>query len=150
MDYCPEKYKHASPAYTIGTKHKHLEVPPHPVGPNQYSLPCTIGHKNFQTSIKSSPQYSLSGRSKFMSITYGMDDSQAKLYFPSLNFVKANSPKWTLVGKHYLPEMSQRIPGPNAYNSKNFNLNLRSTPKFSMGVRHSEFCSTGFASKDDE
>lgn len=150
MDYSPEKYKNSSPAYTIGTKHKHLEIPAHPVGPNQYNLPCTIGKRNIQASIKNAPQYSLSGRNKFMSITYGMDSSPSKLYYPSLEHVKANPPRWTIVGRHYLPEMDKTTPGPNAYDSQRVTFNLRSAPKFSMGIRHSEFCSTGFSNKDDE
>lgn len=150
MDYCPEKIKNPSPAFTIGTKHKHLEIPTHPVGPNQYYLPCTIGNKNYQTSIKNAPQFSLAGRNKFMSITYGMDSSPSKLYYPSLDHVKAKSPKWTMVGRHYLPEMDKTTPGPNAYSSHKVTFNSRSAPKFSMGIRHSEFCSSGFTNPLDQ
>ena len=34
-DYAPERIKSSAPAYTIGVKHKQLEIPVHPVGPNQ-------------------------------------------------------------------------------------------------------------------
>ncbi len=33
--YSPERIKSSAPAFTIGVKHKHLELPVHPVGPNQ-------------------------------------------------------------------------------------------------------------------
>lgn len=150
MDYFPEKMKNSSPAFRIGIKHKHLELPSHPVGPNQYILPCTIGNKNYQTSIKTAPQYSLAGRNKFMSITYGMESSPSKLYYPSLEHVKTRPPKWTMVGRHYLPEMDKTTPGPNAYSSHNVTFNLRSAPKFSLGIRHSEFCSSGFSNQDEQ
>lgn len=60
--YRPEDFKNNAPAYTIGTKHKHLEIPSHPVGPNQYSIHNTIGHHNMVSNIKNGPKFSISCR----------------------------------------------------------------------------------------
>ena len=57
--YQPENYKDKAPAFTIGSKHKHLEIPAHPVGPNQYSIPNTIGHHNLTSNIKNGPKFTL-------------------------------------------------------------------------------------------
>ena len=82
-------------------------------------------------------------RTKFMSITYGMDDTPTRLYYPALDFVKTKPPGYSITGRHYLPEMSTRIPGPGRYYNENVNVHLRTAPKVTMGIRHSELCSTG-------
>ncbi len=62
--YAPEKYGNISkpgvPAFSFSSRHKHLEIPTHPVGPNQYTVPNTIGHVNYVTNIKNSPAFSIS------------------------------------------------------------------------------------------
>ena len=78
-----------------------------------------------------------------MSITYGMDETPSHLYYPELDFVKTKSPRYTITGRHYLPEMNTRIPGPGRYYNENVNVHLRTAPKVTMGIRHSELCSTG-------
>lgn len=78
-----------------------------------------------------------------MSITYGMDETPTRLYNPELDAVKTRPPKWTIAGRNYMPEMDKNIPGPNCYNSGNVKAHLRSQPAVTMGIRHSEFCSTG-------
>ena len=58
--YNDEILHNRGPAYTIGSKHKHLEIPTHPVGPNQYNLPNTIGNVNVSTRIKTAPKFTIS------------------------------------------------------------------------------------------
>lgn len=48
-----------------------------------------------------------------------------------------------LLGRNYMPEMDKNIPGPNSYPVQNVKAHLRSAPGATMGIRHSEFCSTG-------
>lgn len=57
------------PAYTIGSKHRHLEIPTHPVGPNQYNLPNTIGSRNISTKVKTAPAFTMSCKLEFYRIT---------------------------------------------------------------------------------
>lgn len=147
--YKPETYKDKAPMYTIGSKHKHLEIPAHPVGPNQYTIPNTIGNSSHYGKIKNAPKFSISSRQKFMSITYGMDETPTKLYNPNLDAVKATPSKWTIAGRNYMPEMASRIPGPNAYEMEKVKAHVRSSPSATMGIRHSEYCSTGLPSHYD-
>ena len=93
------KHNHG-PAFTIGSKHKHLEVPTHPVGPNQYSLPNTIGNTNFSTRIKTAPKFTMSSRHNFMSTTYGTESSPAHLYNYDDHVIRPSPPKFTMAGKH--------------------------------------------------
>jgi hypothetical protein len=81
-----------------------------------------------------------------MSITYGMDNSPNKLYNYDIDKIKTKSPKWTIAGRNYIPEMSNRIPGPNQYNTEKCKVVYRSPPSITMGIRHSELCSTGLPS----
>ena len=61
--YAPEKHqdpmKSNRPAYSLGIKHRHLEVSSHPVGPNQYEIKNTIGNYNYSTKIQNSPSFSI-------------------------------------------------------------------------------------------
>lgn len=137
--------KPSSPAFTIGSKHKHLEVPCHPVGPNQYSLPNTIGNNNFCTFVKTAPKFSLSSRNKFMSTTFGLEDNtNHSLYVIDVDRVKKSAPRWTISGRHYAPDSNclSQTPGPSSYRPETVKLTVRNQPKFSFGSRHSEYCST--------
>lgn len=63
------------------------------------------------------------------------------LYYPNLDFVKQNLPKWTIVGRNYMPNVCSAVtPGPNQYKADYVKHKPRSA---TMGIRHSEFCSTG-------
>lgn len=75
-----------------------------------------------------------------MSTTYGMGESADQMYYPKIDFIKSDAPKWTIAGKNYMPSMDSRIPGPKYYPPLS---HLKSSPQVSMGIRHSEFCSTG-------
>ena len=87
------------PAFTMGSKHKHLEIPAHPVGPNQYNLPNTIGNTNYSTRVKTAPKYTMSSRHHFNSITYGTDASPSRLYNYDDHVIKPSPPKYTMAGK---------------------------------------------------
>ena len=78
-----------------------------------------------------------------MSTTYGMEDISNSLYNYNVDTIKTKAPKWTMVGRNYAPEMVVRNPGPNKYATHKVTANLRRAPEFTMGIRHSEFCSTG-------
>jgi hypothetical protein len=84
-----------------------------------------------------------------MSITYGMDETPTRLYYPELNSTKNVPPSYTITGRHYLPEMNVSIPGPGRYYNENVTVHLRSAPKVSMGIRHSELCTTGLPKHND-
>lgn len=77
-----------------------------------------------------------------MSTTFGMNQSAPRLYYPDIDVIKNKQPKWTIAGKNYPPEMALRIPGPNQYKADSKQVQ-RNPPAFTMGIRHSEFCSTG-------
>ncbi len=77
-----------------------------------------------------------------MDTTFGMtDNTNSKLYAYDIDKIKGSTPKWTMLGRNFLPEVSNQTPGPNRYRSESVNLHKRTPPKFSMGIRHSELCS---------
>jgi hypothetical protein len=71
-------------------------------------------------------------------------------YNPSYDFVKPHVPKWSMTGRHYLPEMTKNTPGPNVYKTEEVTIPFRRAPKVSMGVRYSEFCSIGHMSQEND
>jgi hypothetical protein len=46
--------------------------------------------------------------------------------------------------------MEKKVPAPNYYKPENVNLHLKGTPKISMGIKYSEFCSTGLPCPSEE
>ena len=79
-----------------------------------------------------------------MSTTFGLEDNtNHSLYLIDIDRVKRSQPKWTITGRNFAPESNIiQTPGPNKYRSESVKANLRTPPKFSFGVRHSEYCST--------
>ncbi len=57
-------------------------------------------------------------------------------------------PKWSIAGRHYLPDKKINTPGPNVYKPEEVKISSKQAPRISMGIRYSEFCSTGHLSPD--
>jgi len=152
--YKPETHnppdKPSIPAYTIAARHKELSSTTDNVGPNSYMLPSTISNKNFSAKIKTAPAFSIASRTKFNSITFGMDEIPTRLYQPKVEAIKVKPPSWTIIGRNYPPSSDDKKPGPSNYYAENVKLHLRSPPKVSMGIRHSEFCTTGLPAHQDQ
>ena len=70
-------------------------------------------------------------------------DSIKSLYNPNLDYTKQDPPHWTMSGRNFPPNAEKKIPAPNYYKPEKVNIHLKNSPHFTMGVKYSEFCSTG-------
>ncbi|KAL5499636.1 hypothetical protein EMCRGX_G011088 [Ephydatia muelleri] len=140
--YYPEKVhpqgeKHA-PSYTMGTRTRYRKRDPTP-SPNTYTLPAMLGSK--VPNRFASAAYSMAGRG----LTGGFADDLAKTPGPGrYNAITPDtytrrSPAYSMLGRSYLPGDSTIKPGPGAYSPEKVYVNKTSAPKFSMGIRHSEY-----------
>ncbi|XP_064619539.1 ciliary microtubule associated protein 1A-like [Lineus longissimus] len=140
--YCPEKVhpqgeRHA-PVYSMSTrtKFRHKDQIP---APSSYSLPTLIGAR--QPNKRTFPSYSMTGRSKTGSFSEDLAKTPGPGQYNATepNIVKQKSPIFSMLGRSYMPGDNTNKPGPGAHRPELVVINKHQPPKFSLGIRHSEF-----------
>jgi len=140
--YSPEKagqtayYKAASYSFGARTKgSKHDKSP----APNNYSLPSILGGKSI--AVTSAPNYSMTGRSKIGACDEDLSKTPGpgtyKVVEPSV--YKKKDPLYSMTGRNQLPSDSTLKPGPGAHSPEKVIINKDQAPKFSFGIKHSEY-----------
>ena len=140
--YSPEKQKYPyhkyPPQYSFGARTRSGKKDQTP-GPNTYNLPGIIGPK--AVGKKSAPSYSLVGRSKIG----GFHEDLQKTPGPGTyrvsdpNTVKNKLPAYSMTGRNTMPGDNTKKPGPGAYSPERVYINKKIAPKFSFGIRWSEY-----------
>jgi len=108
--------------------------------PNTYT-PVTVFGRSVLSDIKQPPAYSIYGRSK----TGGFDEDFHKTPGPGhysavdINCYKKKRPQHSLVGRTPMPGDSTQKPGPGAHNPESVIVNKKISPRYSFGIRHSEY-----------
>ncbi|CAL1542956.1 unnamed protein product [Lymnaea stagnalis] len=127
------------PKYSFGLRHRSRRTDDTP-GPNNYTLPGMLG-KTTESHKKSSPNYSLVGRSK----QGGFDEDLARTPGPgAYNVTKPDvykhaPPQFSMTSRNTMPGDSTQKPGPGAHSPENVYVNKRSAPRFTLGIRHSQY-----------
>lgn len=129
----------SSPSLPIFFYPCHINVGDPTPSPNSYSLPAMLGSK--VPNRFASAAYSMAGRG----LTGGFAEDLAKTPGPGRynaitpdTYIRRN-PAYSMLGRSYLPGDSTIKPGPGAYSPEKVYINKTSAPKFSMGIRHSEY-----------
>ncbi|XP_015776794.1 PREDICTED: outer dense fiber protein 3-like [Acropora digitifera] len=140
--YSPEKchppQEKRAPCYTFKTRTKYLfqDVTP---SPNSYSLPPMIGPK--VVSAQSAPAHSLSARSAIGGFSEDLKKTPGpgtyEVTHPNTN--RRQMPAYTMNGRNYMPEDTTLKPGPGQHSPEKVVYNKPTAPKFSFGVRHSDY-----------
>jgi len=133
VDMAPP-WERRAPKYSLSTRSNMRSVDDVP-SPNSYQLPPTIGAR--VPDRKSGMAVTLTGRSE----KHGFAEDLAKTPGPAqygINIVH-RGPEYSLLGRNFLPAKKNTNPGPGTYEPQNVNSHLESSPRFRIGVRHSEF-----------
>jgi len=128
-----------APAYTFG-----LNCSP-PAGdeipaPNAYSTSGTLG-RSLLSGRRQQPAYSIYGRSK----KGGFDEDFKKTPGPGsygaveVNRYMTKRPQYSLIGRNMPPGDNTQKPGPGAHAPETVMVHKKSPPKFSFGIRHSDY-----------
>lgn len=141
-DYSPEKrpvMKHASPPiYSFGSRTALGKKENFP-SPNSYTLPAVLGSK--AVGKMSAPSYSMTGRSKIGSFHEDLQKTPGagtyKVVDPNIN--KHRNPSYSMNARSYPPGDTTLKPGPGAYSPEKNWAHKRKAPRFSFGIRHSEY-----------
>ena len=109
--------------------------------PNSYTLPPLLGPK--VPTKPSFPAYSMAGRAHTGSFSEDLAKSPGpgRYNIVAPDVYSKRSPAYSMLGRNYIPEKSTNTPGPGAYSPEKVTLNKPSAPKYSMGIRHSEYIS---------
>ncbi|XP_054858185.1 outer dense fiber protein 3-like protein 1 [Eublepharis macularius] len=126
-----------APAYTIGFRTRYWESSPYPA-PNRYTLPATLGP---QLPVKeSAPCLSMASRA----CTWGHATDRVKGPGPAMHtlphpdFYLHCQPSYSL-SQRFSKSTKEYTPGPPHYNADQVTLHKPTAPRFSLGIRHSEY-----------
>jgi hypothetical protein len=140
--YCPERChpqgEKYAPSYSMGSRTAYRKRDCVP-SPNTYSLPILIGSKI--PNKKASSAYSMASRPFTGSFAEDLAKTPGPCRYNATgpDIYTAKSPRYTMLGRSYMPGDGTMKPGPGTYNPENVYLNKKQAPKISMGTRHSEF-----------
>lgn len=141
--YAPESSgpttKFQAPKFSFGTRHRSRRTDNTP-GPNNYTLPNMTGLTT-ESKKRSAPNYSLVGRSK----QGGFDEDLARTPGPGAyktpvpNIYKTCPPQYSMTSRNVMPGDGTVKPGPGAHSPENVYMTKKQAPRFSFGIRHTQY-----------
>ncbi|XP_053127809.1 outer dense fiber protein 3-like protein 1 [Hemicordylus capensis] len=126
-----------APAYTMGHRTQYWESSPHP-GPNHYTLPETLGPR-LPINI-SAPCLTMGSNA----CVWGYATDRVKGPGPAMhsrpepNVYLHRQPAYSLY-QRLPPSSKDYIPGPPDYNAEEVVVHKPRAPRFSLGIRHSDY-----------
>ncbi|XP_064407454.1 ciliary microtubule associated protein 1A-like [Halichondria panicea] len=133
----PQGEKHA-PVYSMGGRSRYRKRDNNP-SPNTYTLPSLLGTKipgkTSSAAYSMTPKASVGSFSEDLAKTPG--PGRYNTTRPDQCVRKA--PAYSMLGRNTVPRDSTTIPGPGAHSPEKVYMNKPVPPKFSMGIRHSEY-----------
>ncbi|KAK3770859.1 hypothetical protein RRG08_036459 [Elysia crispata] len=141
--YCPPKY-----SFGLRSKSRRTDSTP---GPNNYTLPNMLG-KTTESHKRAAPNYSLVGRSK----QGGFDEDLSRTPGPGTynttipNVYKNAPPQYSMTSRNVMPGDSTLKPGPGAHSPENVYVTKKSAPRFTLGIRHSQYTAPMIDSQVDD
>ncbi|CAI8027666.1 Outer dense fiber protein 3 [Geodia barretti] len=143
--YYPEKVhpqgeKHA-PAYSMSARTRNPKKDNTP-SPNSYQLPSLLGSK--VPNKRSSAAYSMAYRSSTGAFSEDLAKTPGPGHYNAVapNVYVKKAPVYSMLSRSYMPGDSTKKPGPGAYSPEKVSCNKMSSPKYSLGIRHSEYVYT--------
>lgn len=137
--YAPERKSTTKVSgYSFGMRTRRFTHDSTPA-PNNYNIPSCVGSGVGARS--SAPAYSMTGRSKIGSFHEDLRNTPGpgsyKTIVPAV--YKYKSPAYSMNARNYLPSDNTQKPGPGTYKPEKVINHKAIAPKFSFGVRHSEY-----------
>ncbi|XP_040199101.1 outer dense fiber protein 3-like [Rana temporaria] len=134
-----EKYAYRSaPKYSLGSRTRTFSNDQTP-GPAAYTLPPVLGPEIVSKS--SAPNFSMIGRSKIGSFHEDLQKTPGPGTYRTVepSTYKYKPPKYSMTARNSLPGDTTQKPGPGAHSPEKVHLSQRQAPRFSFGMRHSEY-----------
>jgi len=138
--YSPEKYpipnNKRAPTYSFGCRLPEPKCAITPA-PNAYTLPSLIG---LQRVAHSAPAHSICGRPKIGAYYEDLQKTPGPGTYKvcDLNTYLARGPAYSVKGRHETRDKNI-APGPGAYHPEQVFMHKKAAPRFSFGIRHTEY-----------
>ena len=133
-----QSWERKAPMYSFGFPYRRRDRHAGPA-PNTYLLPSTLG--SHVPHLKAAPASTIHGKG---SDNKGFSFDNAKTPGPAgygpvdLAYTTKRAPVVTLKGRAKLPPVKLVTPGPGAYDPGNGSNVSKSSPRFSLGIRHGD------------
>lgn len=126
------------PEYSFGSRTALYRRAGNPA-PNAYTLPSLTGGTT--VSKKTNPAYSMTSRNQVGGFNEDLSNTPGPgAYKPvHLDVYTKKSPVYTLHNREPGPSTGMKVPGPGAHSPEKVTATLRNAPKFSFGIKHSDF-----------
>jgi len=133
----PQGEKNSS-KYSMGSRTKYRRCDAYPAA-NSYQLPSLIGPKI--PSAQASNAHSMTSRRRIGSFDQDLarTPGPARYLVIEQNQYKFQSPKYSMLARRFVPGDKTVKPGPGAHHPEDVRINSKTYPKYSMGIRHSEY-----------
>merc|ERR1712142_1223514 len=133
----PQGERHA-PKYSMGSRTKYRRSDAFPA-PNSYSLPQLLGPKI--PSATASNSYSMTSRTEIDSFKQDLAKTPGPARYSDVeqNIYKRKSAQYSMLARRFVPGDKTQKPGPGQHHPETVQINKPAVPKYSMGIRHSEY-----------
>ncbi|XP_063170385.1 protein CIMAP1C [Candoia aspera] len=124
-----------TPAYTIGERTPYWLNSPNP-SPNKYTLPGTLGPR--LPNKTAAPYLSMTSCAPGRDYMLRKGPGPAAYTIPEPDVYLQHQPSYT-ISQRFIPSTKEHTPGPPDYNAEQVTVHKPRAPRFSLGVRHSEY-----------
>ncbi|XP_046332712.1 outer dense fiber protein 3-like isoform X1 [Haliotis rufescens] len=104
-------------------------------GPTTYNIPSTLGSD--VTRYRGSRAVALRGRDQF-GFSYDWSKTPGPAAYGAPTPMTKRAPVVTMKGRNYLPSYKQQNPGPGAYDTDKLFYGKQASPRFTIGIKHSD------------
>eukprot|EP00794_Sanderia_malayensis_P012711 gene12711-14016_t len=139
-NYMPEKYPipndRKAPSYSLRGRMRFGRDDQRPAA-NAYTLPSLIG-PNCPVRL-SAAAHSISGRPKIGAYYEDLQKTPGPGSYKVTDLVLLSSPAYSIKGRPFDGREKTHVPGPGQYSPEKVWVHKKNGPKFSFGIRHSEY-----------
>jgi hypothetical protein len=130
------------PAYSFGLRSDTRNADQTP-GPNVYHVPGCVG-KTVESDKHQAPAITITGRSKVGGFAEDLQKTPGPGAYKEVNprLYKQREPGYSITGRNEMPGDTTLKPGPGAYKPETVHQDKKIAPKFSFGIRHSQYSGT--------
>lgn len=127
------------PAYSFGSRTSAFSKRTMNPAPNAYTLPSLTG--GVIVGKKTNPAYSMTSRTAVGGPNEDLSNTPGPGAYKAvhLDVYTKKSPVYTLHNRDPTPSSNMCVPGPGAHSPEKVTATLRNAPKYTFGIRHSEF-----------
>jgi len=135
---CHPQGERNAPKYSMGSRTRYRKSDNYPSA-NHYNLPSLMGPKI--PNMAASSAFTMKSRRQIGSFTQDLSKTPGPARYDIVpqDRYSQRPPQFSMLARRFVPGDKTNKPGPGKYYPENVKINKKSVPKYSMGIRHSEY-----------